>query len=578
MFELSEKKLHKPFSNDIDKPQIFFFLKKILGPDSSFFWMSAIYGIVISLLSLAVPMSVQSLINSISFTALVQPIIVLSVIIFILLTFYGIINALQLYVTEIFQRRFFARMSCEVGLSLLNADHVSFEEANSDEMVNRFFDTLTIQKTIPKFLTKTFTIILQSIVGLIVISFYHPIFLIFSFFVVSGVAAIWFCYYKKAVTSSFYESRRKYDVVGCLEDLAGRHQIFKSRSGYNYAKFKIDFLTGQYLKERRRHFINLFSQTVLLFALYAIMTAALLGIGGWLVLEGQLTIGQLVAAELIMSAILYNIAQMGREFENFYDLVAACEKLSQFQNIPQEQSGSVKINKKISELKFENACYNYLNNSYKFNLTFKSGKNYLIATKGFSTQKILIELINGFRNPSLGSFTINDIDVETLDKYDLRSHISIIDNSPLIEGTVREYLTFNNKNISQKEINQVIKIVGLEKTFERLPEELETRIIPSGWPFLESEKILLKIARALLHKSQIIIITEVLDMLILQARRNILKYLTQNHENSVIYFSHRVDEALDFDSYLFVDKTQAYEFSTIEKLDEFERGYEKNDQ
>ncbi len=578
MFEFSEKKLYKPFSNNLEKPQIVYFLKIILAVDTPFFWMSAIYSIIISLLSLVVPISVQSLINSIIYTALLQPVIVIGLIITILLSFYGLINIMQIYVTEIFQRRFFARMSCESSMSLLNADYKKLEESNQYEMVNRFFETVTIQKQIPKFLTKTFTVILQSFFGLILISFYHPVFLVFSLILLATIAMIWRFFYKNAILTAFYESRRKYDLVGWLEDIATNQQIFKSTQGRIYAQQKVDFLTGQYIKERKSHFAGLFLQNILLFTLYTIATTSLLVIGGYLVLNNQLTIGQLVAAELVVAAILYNTSQLGRDFENFYDLIASCEKLSQFQNIPSEVSGKNKIDKEIESFEFDKFCCSYLEHKYQFNLKFEKGKNYLIATKGFSTRKLLIEAINGFQVPETGHLVFNNHDIDSLDKTMLRSRIAVIDNTPLIEGTALEYLSFNDKNISAKEVESAIRTVGLEKAFERFPDGLKTRIIPSGWPFSESEKILIKLARALIHKPQIIIITEVLDMLILQARHNILEYLTKNRDITVLYFSHRNDNTSDFDEYLFVDKTKSYKFNSMKDLDQFEIKYQNHEQ
>lgn len=571
MYKFNEDKLYKPFSNDLDNPKPLFFLKKILLKDSSFLWMSVVYGLVISLLALAVPISVQLLINSVSFTAMIQPVIILGTVLFIILVFSGVLNALQFYVTEIFQRRFFSRMAAEVGMSLLNAEYKTFEEANQTEMVNRFFEAVTIQKTIPKFLTKTFSVFLQAIVGLVLVTFYHPIFLVFSLLVIASLWLIWSIYYEKALVSSFYESRRKYDIVGWLEDIARGNMIFKSSPGYDYAKSKIDFLTGQYLKERKKKFISVFSQVVLLLTLYALASVLLLVVGGWLVLKGQLTIGQLVAAELILSSVLYGFSQFGRDFENFYDLVASCEKLSQFQNIPSDKKGGEEVKEEAWDIAFSEVYYKYLDREYRFSVNFESGKNYVISTGGFSTKKIFLDLICGFRDPIYGSIEINGADVRSYDPYSFRSKIGIIDNSNLIEGTLEEYLTFGNQEIPQSLINWALKVTDLDRVVLKSKDGLNLRIIPSGWPFSESEKILLKIARILIHKPKVIIITEALDMLVLAARKKILHYLTKEHDATVIYFSHRVDDMMGFDEYLFLEKIRHHSFSSIEELDQFER-------
>ncbi len=318
------------FSNEkTENLRISSFLKKILFTEISFFWMSAIYGLAISFLSLAVPLSVQFLINSVSFTALMRPTFVLGSVLLILLIFWVALNALQFFVTEIFQSRFFARITSEVTILLLKSKQQNSEKR---EIVNRFFETITIQKTIPKFLTKTFSTILQGTVGLIVVSFYHPVFFLFSLAIVISLWLIWSRFYKQAVASSLSKSQAKYDIVRCFEE------IEESNNFTNFdVEQKINSLTGDYLKDRKSRFRSLFSQVILLLALYAISNVLLLVIGGWLVLKGQLTIGQLVAAELILSALLYNFSQLGRDLENFYDLTASCQKLSKFYNFSIEK-------------------------------------------------------------------------------------------------------------------------------------------------------------------------------------------------------------------------------------------------
>jgi multidrug resistance efflux pump len=311
------------------KQEIWLFLTRILKPESPFFWMSIVYVLAISFLSLAVPLSVQFLINSVSFTAMLQPMVVLGLVLLILLTFWAVLNALQFFITEIFQRHFFARIASEVTILLLKSKE---QNPKNIPTVNHFFETITIQKTIPKFLTKTSYTILQGLIGLVLISFYHPIFFLFSIIISVLLYLIWSLFYKQAITSSVAKSQSKYDIVECFEEIAQSKNIVDA--GF---KNKINSLTGNYLKSRQERFKSLFSQVILLLVLYAVASVALLMIGGSLILSSQLTIGQLVAAELVLSATLYNFSQLGRDLENFYDLSASCQKLSKFYNFSFEK-------------------------------------------------------------------------------------------------------------------------------------------------------------------------------------------------------------------------------------------------
>ena len=572
-FQISSKKLYKPFSNDLNNPNIKFFIKKILADDKNFFLTAIIYGIAIAILSLATPISVQLLINSVAFTAMLQPIIILGLLLFFLLSFSAILNILQFYVSEFFQRKFFAKMSADITIATVNARHENFEESNQTEFVNRFFDVITIQKTLPKILIKSFTLILQTIAGLLLVAFYHPILLIFSLLIIISIIFIWRGFCNKGFVTKFYSSRRKYDMAGWLEDVARNNVLFKSEVGQKYAIFKTDFLTEQYLKERKEHFSQLFTQFSLMLTLYAVASSLLLIIGGYLVINGQLSIGQLVASELILSTTLYGISELGRDFENFYDIVGSCEKLSQFYNIPQENIGLEKIEDHKIDIKFNNVVDHYFGREFKFNFTLKHHKNYIISTHNLSSQKILIELLYCLRTPVRGTLEFNNIDMENINISHLRSKIALIDNGTFLEGNIEEYLTFNNKLINKKQINEVLQITGLDQVLNRFNEGLNLRIIPTGYPLSESEKILLKIARALLQEPQIIIITEVLDMLGLKTRQNILKFLTKNHNSTVIYFSNRRDDMLDFDEYIFIDEKHTHNFKSIEDLDKFEKSF-----
>jgi putative ABC transport system ATP-binding protein len=572
MHQLSEKKLYKPFSNDIDQPIIFSYLKKILAKDSYFIKIAAIYGVVISLLSLAIPLSVQLLINSVSYTAMMQPVFFLGITLFLFLGFWAFLNATRFYVTEIFQRKFFSRMAAEVGLSLLDAEYKTFEESNQTEMVNRFFEAINIQKTIPKLLTKTFAVILQAVAGLLLVTFYHPIFLVFSLLIILCVWMIWSSYYKESLKSSFYESRRKYDIAGWLEDIARGHSIFKSQNGHDYAKFKIDFLTGLYLKDRKTHFRNLFSQVLLLLALYVVASVLLLVIGGWLILKGQLTVGQLVAAELVLSVSLYGISQLGKDFEGFYDLVASCEKLSQFQNIPSDKKGGDPVPENDWHISFKDVSYKNRQHSYLFNFDIHDGQNYAIFSEGFSIRSLVIDMIHGFTEPHHGIIELNGKNLIDYDLYEYRAKIGVIDDSPLIEGTVGEYLSLGSKGISKPEIVDVLKILDLEKVILRDNEEgLNLRVIPSGWPFSETEKLLLKTARILLLKPEIIIITEIFDILAPEVRAKLLRYLAKDHSSSVLYFTSRNESLEHFDSYLLIERTQSLFFNSSEEIVKFQR-------
>ena len=153
----------------------------IIGPEKNFFWLAIIYGLGISLLSLATPISVQLLINSIASTALPVPLFTLSAILLVLLLVSGFFGALRSYMMELFRRRFMARLVAEVTLRAINAANPFFQDSRRIDLFNRYFEIINIQKVIPSLLIGGFTILLQAIVGFIVTSLYHPFFMLYLF-------------------------------------------------------------------------------------------------------------------------------------------------------------------------------------------------------------------------------------------------------------------------------------------------------------------------------------------------------------------------------------------------------------
>lgn len=569
-FDFNLEKVYKPFNNDLQKPKILKYLKLILGKDLKFIYLAILYSVLISVFTLAVPISVQLLINSVAFVTLAQPIIILGLVLFILLIFAGILNIFQTYLVEIFQRKFFARMSAEIAMQISKSDHSKIQESNQTELVNRFFDVTTVQKIVPKFVTDTSSLILQVIFGLILVAFYHPVLLIFNLFIIITMYLIWNLFYRKSTLSAFMESRRKYDMAGWLEEIARNTDSFKSEIAQKYARLKVDFLTKQYLKERKNHFHYLFKQIIALFLLYAIANALLLIFGGYLVINNQLSLGQLVASELVLSAILYRISKFGKDFEDFYDLIAACEKLSQFYNIPLTRNKGISISDDKIDVSLDNVEKQFLNDNYKFNLLFKDERSYLISTNNSSTQNLLMDLLKGYELSDRGSVLFNNHDLKKINIHNLHTKIATIDDALMIEGNLREYLTLNLKTCEDN-LEKLLDDLGVLEFMKKNNLDLDSRIIPSGWPFFDNEKVILKVAKAILEDPKVIIINEIFDTIRYIDKKRIMNYLMTHTNAMIICFANFRYEDIKFDEYLYIDNCSAKSFKTVTELVKYER-------
>ncbi|KAK0340917.1 hypothetical protein LTR94_028560, partial [Friedmanniomyces endolithicus] len=223
------------------------------------------------------------------------PLWALSAVLLLLLLLVAGLSALRVWIMAAFERRVFARVVAEVTVRAVHAQDPFFTDAKRGDLFNRYFDLVVIQKAMPSLVIGGFTIVLQAVVGLTITSFYHPFFLAFNVVLVAAVLLVWLIWQPGAITGAVAMSHAKHNAARWLES---------------------------------------FAQTVTFLLIYAFAGAALLLLGGTLILRGQLSLGQLVAAELILSGVFYGISQLGWYLDTFYDLVASSEELSLLFAIP----------------------------------------------------------------------------------------------------------------------------------------------------------------------------------------------------------------------------------------------------
>lgn len=530
-------------------------LVMILRPEKSFYYTAIIYSIGVSVLTLGIPISVQALVNTVTFGVILQPLLILSIVLLGLLVFSGGLNALQTYIIEIFQRHFYARTTTEITRNILNGDFIDLENANSTKLANRYFDIMTVQKSVSTLLAGGIDIVLQTFVGLILLAFYHPYFLAFNMILIFFVWLAWFFFWKQAVQTSVLESQAKYETVSWIEEIARENMLFKSRDRKMFAFQKSDNKIMSYLKYRTQHFKYYFYQSVTLLSIYAILSAFVLGLGGYLVIIGELTLGQLVAAELVVTVILSNFAKSSKYLESFYDLYAGIDKISAFYNIEPEKHNDKQVlfNSDFSQfdLNFENVLLAnaQTGHSLTLNYNFEGGQNYFIYTQYHGSRVLLVDLFQKVIEPKKGGVTFGVHQYSDINPSNLRDLIYVVSDPSLFEGTIKENLTIGHDDITPAQINAALDVVDLSHLYTTFEEGLETVINYSGYPLWSSQVIRLEIARAILLEPKVIIFTESFDQIQPNRRKRILKFLTDKNI-TVIMFSHRNNDDLEMDHYL----------------------------
>ena len=546
-------------------------VKLILKSERRFYWTAAAYGIAISLLTLALPISVQVLIEAIANTALVRSVIVLSITLFILLALSGIFVALQTYVLEVFERRFLGRITAEITMRMTHSDTTQFDQMNPDDLTNRFFEIDIIQKSLPVLLSGGVTLALQTLIGYVVVSFYHPLFFAFSITHILLMYLVWRVADRGAVETVLELSKAKYDTANWLELLVRHHRDFKSRRGIRFAVDQSDRVTKSYIDAHKAHFRYTYAQTIGFLILYAVVSAALLGIGGWLVIKGQLTLGQLVAAELILGAIFVGLSRFSYYLEVYYHMYAALYKLAGFfELLLEDPSRHHTIAQWSPTVMFNDAEVTFPAKRYLITAEFPAGSSTLVAPENVGLSSVFVDLITRMRVPERGHILLGGNDLSDFNAHDLREGIFIISGTHVYECSITEFLRFANPELSLASIRELLDVVNLNPIINNLDEKLDTVLATNGFPLTHAEVIRLKIARALAAKPRLLVFSHDCDVLRPEHRQRILDYISSLENTTFIYLSHRLDLE-GFDNYMALDSGRTMAFSTLTELVDFTR-------
>jgi putative ABC transport system ATP-binding protein len=479
-----------------------------------------LFSVITSLLYLAAPLAVSALVSNLAFgtqsAPFQQALLVIALALFTFLFLSGVIRGLQYYIAEVIQRRMFVRLSADMAYRLPRVKADSLDGIHAPEMVNRFLDVVTVQKGTSLLMLEGFNVVLGSGVGLIVLGFYHPFLLAFTVGLVLALAFIIFVLGRGAVATSIQESICKYDMVNWLEELARYPRLFKGRGGYEMATVRADELAKAFLRARSSHFRILFGQISGLILLEVVASSALLMVGGWLVLQAQLTLGQLVASELIVSSIVVSLAKLAKKFEAWYDMLAAVDKLGHLVDLqietedgdfPQVLSGGL-------EVSVENVSFAYPGGrEILSDVTFmvaSGGRVALTGSQG-SGCSTLLDLLLALRFPTGGHIAINGLDVRSWYLEQLRNHVMLIRSLDIVNGTIAENVRLGRPEVGLDTVQKVLKAVGLAEDILVLPAGVQTQLVTGGLTLSSRQRTRLLLARALALQPKLLLLDDIFD-------------------------------------------------------------------
>ena len=473
--------------------------------------VACIYAVGVGIASLAAPIGVQALVNTVAFGGLLQPLVVLTLLVFVGLGFAGVLRALWAWVIERIQQRIFTRVAMDLAHRLPRVRMNALGRAHGPELVNRFFDVLTVQKGAATLLVDGVSITLQTAVGMLVLAVYHPILLAFDVALIIAVVFVLFGLGRGAVDTSLKESKMKYAVASWLEQMAEHEVTFRSSGGSAFARERAEDLLREWIAARNKHWKVLFRQILGSLWVQALASTALLGVGGWLVIAGKLTLGQLVASELIVTSVVSGIAKFGKHLESFYDLLAGVDKLGHLVDLPVEAPGGALLPRKSvgMHLRLVDVSFAFPNGTRildRARVNIEPGARIAIVGASGSGKSTLVDLLHGLQTPTRGRIDVDGIDVRDIDVTSLREQTAFLRNVEIFEGTVLDNVRVGRRDVQTSDVRSALQAVGLYDDIAALPDGLNEVLVNGGHTLSQSQAVRLCVARAIAAKPRLIVL------------------------------------------------------------------------
>lgn len=506
-----------------------------------------VYAIIIGLINLSLPLGIQAIIGRISGGMLFDGVIVLIVFVILGIIISGGLQIMQIYLVEILQRRIFTKAAFEFAFRVPRIKSEALLGIYPPELMNRFFDVITLQKGFSKILLDLTTAFLQILFGLLLLSFYHSSFIFFGIILFAVLILMFRLTGPKALKTSIKESSYKYKLVAWFEELARNMNAFKQAGYTNMPIDKTDDHVDEYLSARKSHFRVLINQFINITIFKLIVTSGTLILGCLLVVEREITLGQFVASEIVIITVISAVEKIILNVETVYDVLTAVEKVGHVSDLPLESPRGIKAGKmehgRGLAISIQGLSYNYPGVSgnvlKNISLDIKAGERVCIVGLNGSGKTTLSKILSGLLTQYSGLITINGISMRNIHMTDLHDMVSVnLSADEVFTGTVEENVRLGKPEIRQTDVLEALRKAGILDFVNRLPNGIFTEMLPGGkgWPGSAVRKLLL--ARSIVKNPSLVLFHDLFDSIGKTEKKTLIdNLLNETHKATVVAVS-----------------------------------------
>jgi ABC-type bacteriocin/lantibiotic exporter with double-glycine peptidase domain len=492
------------------------------------------YATLAGLFSLALPLSIQQIVQLVSGRMLLQPTYILIAFVLLGTIGVGVLQVMQLSVVETIQQRIFARLALEFSFRVPRLRYDVALREDLPEVMNRFFETVNVQKSLSKLLIDLSTSMLTILFGLVLLTLYHPYFTFFSAALVLGLAAIFWVTGPRGLATSIAESKYKYKVVHWLEEMARANTAFKFAGRSTLPVERMDGLVSGYLKYRKAHFGVLVQQTVSVIVFKTLVVGTLLVLGIMLVQSNQITLGQFVASEIVIVTVLAGIEKLVFSLATAYDMLTAVDKIGHVTDLPLERAGGLALRDSGSaglRLAARGLTYRYLPGAApavrEVSLSVSPGERVGITGYEGSGQTTLLKILAGLLDGYEGAVSVDGVPLRDLDRAGYRDAVGqLLSPTDLFDGTVEENVSVGRTHVTPHDVLRALERVGLAEWIQAQPAGLRTPITNGGRGLPTHVVSRLLVAQAIVGRPKLVVVDDYYQNVEPDCRQQLVDCLT----------------------------------------------------
>jgi ATP-binding cassette subfamily B protein len=471
------------------------------------------YALASGVLALAVPLAAQALVNTIAQGLFLQPLLLLTAAVFLGLLLSGILKTLQMALAEAVQQRLFARLGLRLSEIIPRFQVRAFLSHNGPEQLNKFFEVVNVQKSWNKLMLDVPAAFVEVLLSFLFLAFYGPSLLVLG--VGSGVAVLLLMLLLGygGLRSSIRESYAKYDLAGWLEQMGRCHDSIKLGGSYEHFILRADRLIETYLRHRQAHFSVLLRQLGTFYLLNSVAGASILGLGGWMVMQRQISLGQLVAAEIVVLGLLKSSEKLVKSAEPFFDLLTGLDKLHHLLSIPSDPSGGQTLTPPTRGclVEFREVSYSHIPGHpllERAHLRLEAGQRVSVVGEEGSGRSTLAQLAVGLLEADKGQVEIEGMEIHSLSPDQRGRHLAwLTDRAELFDTTVEDNITLG-RQVSPHDLRWALELSGLHEHLPWLPQGLKTEIQCGGRNLSKAQFLRILLARTLLSRPSVLVIDQ----------------------------------------------------------------------